>query len=168
MICLGLVFAAGIYGRFAPFGSSVQKKTVALFLAIIVCSSIGYAGYSLFASNESSSKWEKFTVESLAAAHEEGRPVLANFTAQWCMNCQYNKHNTLNSKEVRTLAEQKNILFMEVDLTDRDSVAEGLLKHLGSRSVPFLALFPGKDPYHPLIMRDLISKKRLLDAMKSQ
>jgi thiol:disulfide interchange protein len=166
MLCLGLIFAAGIYGRFAPFGASFARRFWVAVFAVAVCVSIGYSGFSLFALKTGEEKWEPFSQDLLMRAHDDGRPVLANFTAQWCMNCQYNKHHTLNSKEVQKLATEKDILLMEVDLTNNSPVAEGLLHHLGSRSVPFLALFPGNDPYHPIIMRDIIGKRQLLDVLE--
>ena len=40
------------------------------------------------------------------------------------------------------------------------------MKHLGSRSVPFLAIFPGDNPYAPVILRDILNKRRLAEVLK--
>jgi thiol:disulfide interchange protein len=165
MICLGLVFGAGIYGRIAPFGAPASRKMFAGILALAVCFFVGYSGLKLFSEDEST-VWTPFSTEALENAHFEGQPVLANFTAQWCMNCQYNKHNTLSSKDVLDIVKEKNVLLVEVDLTNSNPEGEALLHTLGSRSVPFLAVFSKDDPYKPVILRDIVSKRKLIDELK--
>ena len=59
----------------------------------------------------------------------------------------------------------KNVLLIKADLTRPDPVIESLLHHLGSRSVPFLAVFPGDNPYEPIVMRD-VEKSDLREVLK--
>jgi hypothetical protein len=40
------------------------------------------------------------------------------------------------------------------------------MHHLGSRSVPFFAVFPGDDPYRPIIMRDILNKGAVVKVLK--
>jgi len=71
------------------------------------------------------------------------------------------------TKQIESLIEEKSILPLTADLTNENPEAEMLLSHLGSRSIPFLAIFLGDDPYRPIIMRDIVRKKSLTKILNS-
>ncbi len=172
-LCLAIAVAAFVYGRYAKFGSSWTRKLTSGIAAVIVIFAGWYVSFEIIYPSISeqaaqdmnaeakSVTWQPFSPTELGRAHARGRHVLVNFTANWCMNCQYNKIRVLGSNQVKELIKRKDVIPMKADLTQENAVAESLLRHLGSRSIPFLAIFPGDDPYNPIIMRDLLSKKRL-------
>jgi thiol:disulfide interchange protein len=67
---------------------------------------------------------------------------------------------------VNTVIRQKNVLALKADLTQENKAAESLMHHLGSRSVPFLAVFPGDEPYSPVILRDVVTKKSVVKVLQ--
>jgi thiol:disulfide interchange protein len=91
---------------------------------------------------------------------------MIDFTANWCVNCQFNKVTVLHTPQINNLIKEKNIVALRADLTRPNPQIESLLYHLGSRSVPFLAIFSGSNPYEPIIMRDIISKKKLVNILE--
>jgi len=111
-------------------------------------------------------QWEEFSPKQLLDAHANGQHVIVDFTANWCLNCQYNMITVLSSDEVMDLIGKKHILALKADLTWTNVQAESLLHHLGSRSVPFFAVFPGDDPYRPIIMRDILNKGAVIKVLK--
>ncbi len=175
-LCLVLAFAVMVYTRFAPFGSSLMRKIIVGCCAVAVAVAGWQANFTALynliseeaaiAAEKASGTWEPFTVRKLTKAHAEGRHVIVDFTANWCMNCQFNKVTVYHSSEVMNLIRQKNVLALKADLTQENPAAESLLHHLGSRSVPFLAVFPGDEPYNPVIMRDIVRKKSLVRVLK--
>jgi thiol:disulfide interchange protein len=112
-------------------------------------------------------QWVDFSADLLKKAHSERRNVVIDFTANWCMNCQYNKIVVLNSKPVKELIADRNILTIKADLTRPNLEIEALMHMLGSRSVPFLAVFPGDDPYKPIVMRDILNQRDLERVVKA-
>jgi len=172
--CLIASFAIVIYSRFAPFGSSLIKKFVAAFVCIAIIAGGGYVSYDvLYASRSISAKpqatqiyWDEFSASDLKKSHARGQNVIIDFTASWCINCQYNLITVLSDPTVVELLLKKNVVTMKADLTWANAPAEDLMHHLGSRSVPFLAIFRGDDPYHPIIMRDILSKGAMVRALK--
>jgi thiol:disulfide interchange protein len=110
--------------------------------------------------------WREFSVDELKKAHERGQNVMIDFTANWCVNCQFNKVTVLHTPQINNLIKEKNIVALRADLTRPNPQIESLLYHLGSRSVPFLAIFSGSNPYEPIIMRDIISKKKLVNILE--
>jgi len=111
--------------------------------------------------------WSSFSQRALETAHEEKRNVIVNFTASWCTNCKLNKAAALNTAAARQLYGEKNILLLTADITNDNPEAQELMRHLGSRSVPFLAIFPGNAPKTPVIMRDILSKEKFLGELRN-
>jgi thiol:disulfide interchange protein len=175
-LCLSLAFGITMYTRYAPYGSSLKKRIVAGIGAIVLVSCGGYASYHLLydkktqyssiPSQNEEALWQEFTADKLQAAHARGQHVLIDFTAAWCMNCQYNKLMVYQSDDVTGLIREKDILALKADLTNSNPAVESLLHHLGSRSIPFLAVFPGDAPYQPVIMRDIVKKGEVVRVLK--
>jgi len=177
-ICLSVLCAASLNKRFAPFGTAGGRrvKVMLLSIAALTAGTIFSVTYlrldiplfnddQLGLTNENRAVWQEFTPHALAAAHEEGRNVVVNFTALWCTNCKLNKATVLNTAAAREAYANKNILLLTADITNPNTPAQSLLHHLGSRSVPFLAIFPSDSPKHPIIMRDLLSKEKFLTTL---
>jgi thiol:disulfide interchange protein len=175
--CLVAAFSIVLYSRLAPFGSSLSRKAAVALVAGAVLLSGGYFSFDALYHARNSGvqspefrrdvRWEDFSALQLKAAHADGRHVVVDFTANWCLNCQYNMVTVLASGEVMDLFRKKNVLAMKADLTWTNPAAESLLHSLGSRSVPFLAVFPGDDPYRPIIMRDIINKGDFIRVLKA-
>lgn len=167
-------FAIVAYTRYAPFGSSLKKKILSGIAALLIAGAGIYTSFAIiykntdvdYASEEFDSEWKDFSFEKLEQANKNAQHVIVDFTARWCMNCKINKAAVLNTKEIRDLIREKKILALKVDLTQPDPHEQAFLYHLGSRSVPFLAIFPGNDPYNPVVMRDLLNKRELARELK--
>jgi thiol:disulfide interchange protein DsbD len=176
-LCLFLSFAIGVYSRFSPWGSNIVRKTVtgiiALFIivsGVYLCFGILYNSFSHESASIAESKsdgWVPFSPELIKNAHARGQNIMIDFTANWCMNCQYNEVMVLYTEDVNRLAKEKNILTIKADFTRKDPQIKSLLENLGSRSVPFLAVFSGDNPYEPVVMRDILDKTRLVRVLKN-
>jgi thiol:disulfide interchange protein len=174
-MCLFSVFSLAIFRRFGRSDEKGWRRYITgaiaagVFAAGLVVSYGSVYRQTSFneAQNraEAESLWKDFSQRALTEAHMKGQHVIVDFTASWCMNCQYNAIAVLRSDEVAALIKRKNILALEADMTAPNPVIESLLHHLGSQSVPFLAVFPGDDPFRPIIMRDLLNKSELVSVL---
>ncbi|MFW6245663.1 MAG: protein-disulfide reductase DsbD family protein [Fibrobacterota bacterium] len=175
-ICLSLAFAAGVNKRFAPFGTALEKRVAVGVIALALAAAGVFASVKYLPAHASSptsavavkseTDWQEFAPEALKAAHEEKRNVVLNFTAAWCTSCHVNKATVLESSEAESLYDEKGVVLMTADLTHPNEAAQSLLHHLGSRSVPFLAIFPADSPREPIIMRDNLNKKKFVSALE--
>jgi thiol:disulfide interchange protein len=175
--CLVAAFSIVLYSRLAPFNSSLSRKVSVACAAGLVLAAGGYFSFDALHSAKTSGtfqqelrpdvQWEDFSPQLLKGAHAEGRHVVVDFTANWCLNCQYNLVRVLNADDVKALLQKKEVLALKADLTWANPPAESLMHSLGSRSVPFLAVFRGDDPYHPVIMRDILNKGDFIRVLKS-
>jgi thiol:disulfide interchange protein DsbD len=94
-------------------------------------------------STEAGVKWQPYAPEHLEAARAEGKPVILDFYATWCIPCKELDHETFTDPEVIRLAKQ--FITLKVDLTHFDSPeAKELREFFDVAGVPTI-VFLGSD-----------------------
>lgn len=110
-------------------------------------------------------EWEPFSPARLAQLTKSGHTVLVDFTADWCLNCKTNEALALNTPEVSRVVQRNNVVTLKADFTDTPPEIKDMLALLHSRTIPVTAVFPAARPNQPLVLRDLISKRQVLEAL---
>ena len=91
--------------------------------------------------------WRVWTKADLETQLTAGRPVFVDFTAAWCVTCQYNKKTTLADARLLADFETRQVVLMRADWTRRDPAITQALTALGRSGVPVYALYaPGRAP----------------------
>lgn len=96
--------------------------------------------------------WEPGRVDQLAA---QGQSVFVDFTAAWCVTCQYNKKTTLADADVLADMDAKNVVLLRADWTRRDPAVTAALAQLGRNGVPVYVIYkPGRAP---VVLSEILS-----------
>ena len=96
--------------------------------------------------------WQPGRVEQLAA---QGQSVFVDFTAAWCVTCQYNKKTTLANAEVLADMDAKNVALLRADWTRRDPAVTQALAELGRSGVPVYVIY--KPGHAPVVLSEILS-----------
>ena len=109
-----------------------------------------------------SQPWSSAAVETALA---EGRPVLVNFTADWCVTCKINERAALGSSAVAEAMEGAGALYLVADWTRRDDAITAALQRHGRSGVPLYLLYsPGSA--EPRILPQLLTEGVVIDALQ--
>ncbi|MBX9803755.1 MAG: thioredoxin family protein [Caulobacteraceae bacterium] len=108
-----------------------------------------------------SAPWSAAAVD---AARAEGRPVLVNFTADWCVTCKINERTSLSSAGVKAALERADAVYLVGDWTRRDDAITAELQRHGRSGVPLYLLYsPGAA--EPRVLPQLLTEGVVVEAL---
>ncbi len=165
LLCLSMFFwAVHLPGRAARgFGAValmvfVLTGSIALRVAL-QADTPALSGQGSGASNV----WGHWSVQAEQDALAAGHPVFVDFTAAWCITCQYNEQKVLSKPQAQQAFAEKKVVLLRADWTRRDAAISQALQQLGRSGVPVYVLHrPGKAP---VLMSELLSTDELLAAL---
>ena len=164
LVALALVlWALGLRGRSRLLLASVAL-VVGGFLAVAIGPNVIKAAIpSALAAAEPGARWQPWSPERVQTALGDGRPVFVDFTAAWCVTCQYNKKTTLANDEVLQAMDGAKVQTFRADWTRRDAAITAELTRLGRSGVPvYLLQAPGKPP---ILLSEILSVADVKDAL---
>lgn len=111
------------------------------------------AGIALASPREkAASSWQPFSKAALT-----GGPTFIDFTAAWCLTCQWNKKAVLDTDPVQKIFSENGVKLIRADWTDRDPDVTEALAGYGRTSVPLYVFIPAEG--EPILLPELISKQ---------
>ena len=142
---LALLLAVGMLGLFGP----------AVLRPVEAATPVAAAG----------ARWQPWAPAQVQQALAQGRPVFVDFTAAWCVTCQYNKRTALADKGVLADLEAKNVQLLTADWTRRDPAITAALRELGRSGVPVYVLY--RQGSAPVVLSEILSVAELRAAIAS-
>ena len=155
------LWAVNLTGRSGPIAGGVG-------LALLAVTVWAMGPYVLKTSNEpiamtSNGDWQTWApgkVEQITSANQS---VFVDFTAAWCVTCQYNKKTTLSNPAVLADLQAKNITLLRADWTKRDPAIASALSALGRSGVPVYVFYQrGK---MPIILSEVLGVDEIRSAI---
>jgi thiol:disulfide interchange protein DsbD len=149
LICAGLLWTQTLKRSTVAWVVRVAGAAVGLYgVALIAGFALGSTDpLSPFPASAASQHELPFrTIKSVAdlqreitQAKAEGRPILVDFSAKWCVSCKEMEKYTFTDAAVKTALERT--VLLRADVTDNDADDQALLKHLGVIGPPTIAFY---------------------------
>lgn len=164
------VLAIGLFvlGRFAsPHHSRKDRRAAALACLALAAVSIFIIFKPVDGAENSAAAVDKSQQWSLHRQDEllkEGRIVYVDFTASWCLTCQYNK-TALHSAAVQNAFKENDIALLIGDWTNKDPAILEELKKFGRAGVPLNILYSPDPAKGPIVLPAILSESAILEAI---
>lgn len=174
-----VAFAAWIFGEFVQRGRT--QRGIAMVIALVLL--IGGYAFALereldwrVAMPETSAPgslkespdgvdWQPWSPEAVAQARAAGRPVLVDFTADWCLTCQVNKKLAIEIPSVRAKLKEINAVALAGDYTRFPDNITAELNRYNHAGVPLVLVYP-KNPDAPaIVLPQILTPGNVLDAL---
>jgi thiol:disulfide interchange protein DsbD len=162
-LLLGLslvIWALGLHGRSRAIAAAISIAALA-GLTGAVGKNITQASEptNAVSSNALWQAWAPGKVEQVLASG----PVFVDFTAAWCVTCQYNKKTTLANADLLADFATRKVTLLRADWTRRDPAITTALAQLGRNGVPVYVLY--KAGSTPIVLSEILSVSEVRNAL---
>src|ERR1044071_5399775 len=160
MFLVALSMSAWIWGEFVQRAS--RRRWPGVLAGVLVTGSVT----ALALMRAPDLEWTPWSPEAVAKARAEGRPILVDFTADWCSTCQVNMRTSINIKSVRKKLGEINAATMVADFSKSDETIGKELEKFGRDAVPLVLVYPRDAAKPPIVLPEgYLSPKIVLDAL---
>ena len=140
-----------------------RARTVIATLSIAACAGFAWAiGPNIIklqdrgaASSALAGDWQAWAPGKVEQLTASGQAVFVDFTAAWCVTCQYNKKITLSNAVVLADFDAKKVALLRADWTRRDPAVTQALTELGRSGVPVYVIY--KTGRAPVVLSEILS-----------
>ncbi len=177
LVVLGI--AAWVYGAFVQSG---RKGKAAAALTVAVLLALGYwlilegqlqwrepmtTRDSRLPASPEGIPWQPWTAEAVDQARKDARPVLVDFTADWCLTCQANKKIAIEIPEVRARLKEIGAVALLGDYTRLPPEITAELNRFGRAGVPLVLVYPRDAAKPAIILPEVLTPGMVLEALSS-
>ena len=166
LLALLVALSAVLWSLTLSGRSRLMVATVAVAVLALLTLSIGrnvVKPAELTARAASSKRWQTWAPGRVEQVLATGTPVFVDFTAAWCVTCQYNENTTLSDADVLADLQAKKVTLLRADWTRRDPAITAALAQLGRNGVPVYVLYQNGNA--PVILSEILSVPEVRAAL---
>lgn len=98
-----------------------------------------------FRANEVDLQWKNYDAEQINRLAEAGHNIFIDFTADWCLTCQFNEKFLLQSAKFERWSKQNNVHLFKADLTKDNDIYDEALSAYGRDGIPVYVYYHGEN-----------------------
>lgn len=169
----GLGQARAIVGKgvAVPYGVAVLSVAAAVALVVAgvraapAASAPTASPAAAQASTGPSLAAEPWSPEKVKALQAQGKVVMVDFTADWCVTCKVNEGAALKGQRLADAFKASDAVLLRADWTRRDAVIAAALAEHGRAGVPLYLVYP-KGHGEPVVLPQLLTEGLVIEAVE--
>lgn len=170
--CLLVSFAAWLYGMAQKRRMMGQRHwalhiATALFILLAVPplanlkASADEPGSARASEAAAAVAWSPANIDAIKG---QGKPILVNFTASWCITCQVNDRTSLSTQAVKAAMARTDTIYMVADSTKYNPDVEQALSDFGRGGLPLYVVYPA-DGGKPVVLPQVLTPNIVISAL---
>lgn len=165
-------------GRPAAIGVALLMTAAVAALALLPRARLAVAGLVVFAfimpaalgttaeKVADTTLWRPFDREAIPRLVAEGKTVMVDVTAEWCLTCQVNKRIAIADDAVAARLKMPDVVALKADWTRPDpSIADYLASH-GRYGIPFNVVYGPSRP-DGVVLPELLTATAVIEALEA-
>lgn len=116
------------------------------------------------AKRQLTAEWQAFDDSAIPRLVAQGKVVLVDVTADWCITCEVNKRLVLETEGMSKILGGASIVAMQADWTRPDPKISKFLARFGRYGIPFNIVFGPKAP-RGILLPELLTEDAVLSAL---
>ena len=110
--------------------------------------------------------WQPFDIKAIPALVEDGKIVLVDITADWCITCQVNKKVVLRRDSILHSLLDERFVAMKADWTRPNDEISRYLASFGRFGIPFNVVY-GPNAKKPIVLPEILTESAVIQAFKT-
>jgi thiol:disulfide interchange protein/DsbC/DsbD-like thiol-disulfide interchange protein len=172
--------AAWVYGQFIQRS---QGRSILAWTVLLMLLGVGYgwalekevawrssskadgSGTATSVSDHGPIDWKPWSAAAVAEARAQGRPILVDFTADWCAICGVNLRTSIKIPSVIEKLKEINAVALLGDYTTTPDDITDELTRWGRAGVPLVLVYPADPQLPPQVLPEVLTPSIVLEAL---
>lgn len=150
-------------------GFTLFRSLIAISLVIAIFAiphsgklTIGKDSYNEIKKNGVWQYFEKHEIDKLVS---QGKTVVVDVTADWCLTCKFNQYRVLEDDDVVKILKSENVVAMRADITKTNKEVMEFMNSYSRFAIPFDIVF-GPNAKGGVLLSELLNKEDFITTIK--
>jgi len=161
---MGFVAAAGVWLAYRTIRITAKplKRLVFASIGVTVVGMAVLGGLDL--TEKGPIAWVYYTPDRFRSALADGKVVVMDFTAEWCLNCKSLEHGVLHTESVAAALALPDVVPIKVDITGNNPDGKARLREAGRLTIPLLVIYSSSG--EEVFKADFYTAEEVLEAVE--
>ncbi len=143
----------------------LSRRAWAIVASLVIAGSVIWVSLAITLRLTGGIAWQTYSDQAFAEARASGRPLLVEFTANWCPNCLSIEASVYHDPRTAEELHRANVVLLRADLTDEKAPGWKKVDELNpGGGIPLTAIY-GPHVEQPIKMTSLYTTQNLIDAI---